>query len=129
VARGAAGSPTVAEVLSHVHYVRLILVLEDAPEHARPLPEREWLADTDKERIASRLDESAAVVRSAVGSRLEAGRPMNVHYDHPVLLMQHLLWHEGYHHGQIKLALKASGLALTNETAGPLTWGVWMRKA
>ena len=33
-----------------------------------------------------------------------------------------------YHHGQIKLALKASGRPLTDEEAGGLTWGVWMRK-
>jgi hypothetical protein len=30
---------------------------------------------------------------------------MNLHYDHPILLLQHMLWHEGYHHGQMKLAL------------------------
>jgi hypothetical protein len=39
-----------------------------------------------------------------------------------------MLWHEGYHHGQIKLALKASGRPLADEVAGPATWGVWMRK-
>ena len=26
-----------------------------------------------------------------------------------ILLLQHMLWHEGYHHGQIKLALKVAG--------------------
>ncbi len=40
----------------------------------------------------------------------------------------HMLWHEGYHHGQIKLALKLAGLAIPNEVAGPLTWRVWMRR-
>ncbi len=35
---------------------------------------------------------------------------------------------EGYHHGQIKLALKLTGRPLTDEEAGPLTWDVWMRK-
>jgi hypothetical protein len=30
------------------------------------------------------------------------------HYDHPILLLQHMLWHEGYHHGQISLALTAA---------------------
>ncbi len=45
-----------------------------------------------------------------------------------LLLLQHMLWHEGYHHGQIKLALKVAGRPMTNEVAGPLTWRVWMRK-
>ena len=37
---------------------------------------------------------------------------MDQHYDHPILLMQHMVWHEGYHHGQIKLALKLAGLSV-----------------
>jgi uncharacterized damage-inducible protein DinB len=42
--------------------------------------------------------------------------------------LQHMIWHEGYHHGQIKLALKLAGRAIGDEEAGPVTWGVWMRK-
>jgi hypothetical protein len=38
------------------------------------------------------------------------------------------VWHEGYHHGQMKLALKVAGRPMTDKDAGPLTWGVWMRK-
>ena len=39
-----------------------------------------------------------------------------------------MIWHEGYHHGQIKLALKLAGRPITDEKVGPVTWGVWMRK-
>jgi hypothetical protein len=39
-----------------------------------------------------------------------------------------MLWHEGYHHGQMKLALKVGGRPLTDDEAGPVTWDVWMRK-
>ena len=78
--------------------------------------------------MAQMLDESAKTVLDAVKGRLEAGREMDVHYDHPILLLQHMIWHEGYHHGQIKLALKISGRPMSDETAGPLTWQVWMRK-
>jgi uncharacterized damage-inducible protein DinB len=53
---------------------------------------------------------------------------MNLHYDHPILLLQHMIWHEGYHHGQIKLVLKAAGRPITDEEAGPVTWDIWMRK-
>jgi hypothetical protein len=53
---------------------------------------------------------------------------MNLHYDHPILLLQHMLWHEGYRHGQIKLALKIAGHPISDKEAGPGTWGVWMRK-
>ena len=41
---------------------------------------------------------------------------MNLHYDLPILLLRHMLCHEGYHHSQIKLALKLAGR--TPATAG-----------
>jgi uncharacterized damage-inducible protein DinB len=127
-ARAIEGSPSIAEMFTHIHYVRLVFVLEDAPEFARNLPEKEWAGERDPDRIARMLNDSASVVRDAVKSRVEAGREMDLNYDHPILLLQHMLWHEGYHHGQIKLALKIAGSPVTDEEAGPVTWGVWMRK-
>jgi uncharacterized damage-inducible protein DinB len=121
-------SPSVAQLFTHIHYGRLVLVSEDAPEFARNVPEEEWKIELDPGRIAEMLNESAKAVRDAVKSRVEAGRDMDLHYDHPILLLQHMIWHEGYHHGQIKLTLKVAGRAMSDEEAGPLTWGVWMRK-
>lgn len=126
--RPAAGSPSVGELFTHIHYCRLVFVLEDAPEFARPLPEQEWAAESDRGRLARMLTDSAKTVRDAVESRIEAGRAMELHYDHPILMLQHMVWHEGYHHGQIKLALKLAGLPMDDEDIGPVTWDVWMRK-
>jgi uncharacterized damage-inducible protein DinB len=67
-------------------------------------------------------------VRDAVKGRLEARRDMDQHYDHPVLMLQHMIWHEGYHHRQIKLTLKAAGKPLDDEEVGPETWDIWMDK-
>jgi uncharacterized damage-inducible protein DinB len=127
-ATAAPGSPSVGRLFTHIHYVRLVFVEEDAPEFAVELPAEEWREERDPERIAQWLNESAGVVREAVKGRLESGRAMDRHYDHPILFLQHMIWHEGYHHGQIKLALKEAGLAVTDKLAGPVTWGVWMRK-
>ena len=127
-AKAMEGSPSIAELFTHIHYVRLIFVFEDAPEFARDLPNEEWVIERDAARIAEMLNDSAKAVRKAVKSRVEAGQDMNLHYDHPILLLQHMLWHEGYHHGQMKLALKVAGRPLSDEQAGPVTWGVWMRK-
>lgn len=126
--RATEGSPTIAELFTHIHYVRLVFVVEDAPEFAIELAKEEWAAERDPGRIAQMLNESAKVVREAVKSRVEAGREMDLHYDHPILMLQHMIWHEGYHHGQIKLALQVAGRPLTDEDAGPVTWGVWMCK-
>lgn len=126
--RATEDGPSVAQLFTHIHYVRLAFVSEDAPEHAGAVPDREWVDDRDPDRIARMLDDSAKVVREAVRGRMRAGREMDMHYDHPVLLLQHMVWHEGYHHGQIKLALKLAGRPLSDDEAGPLTWDVWMQK-
>jgi uncharacterized damage-inducible protein DinB len=127
-ARAIGDSPSVGESFGHIHYVRLVFVSEDAPELSRSVPEKEWFVDRNPERMAKMLNESADAVRDAVKCRVEAGKEMNLHYDHPILFLQHMIWHEGYHHGQIKLALKLTGHPMADEQAGPLTWGVWMRK-
>jgi uncharacterized damage-inducible protein DinB len=123
-ARAMEGSPSVAEMFTHIHYVRLVFVSEDAPEFATDLPKEEWKAERDAARFAAMLNDSVKVVRDAVKGRLEAGRDMGLHYDHPILLLQHMIWHEGYHHGQIKLALKLIGRPITDDRAGPGTWRV-----
>jgi len=107
--RAMEGGPSVAEMFTHMHYARLVLVSEDAPEFAKQVPEEEWAGERDPERIEQMLNESAKAVREAVQSRVETGRDMDLHYDHPILMLQHLIWHDGYHHGQIKLALKLAG--------------------
>lgn len=127
--RAMEGGPSVAEMFTHMHFVRLVFVFEDAPEFARTLPEKEWVAEPDPGRLARMLNDSAQAVRDAVKGRMEASRDMDLHYDHPLLLLQHMIWHEGYHHGQIKLALKMAGQPLTDEEAGPGTWGIWMDKS
>src|SRR5262245_8315228 len=126
--RAVEGGPSVAKLFTHMHYVRLVFVNEDAPEFSREVPHGEWVAEHDPARIARMLDESARVVRDAVRSRLETGRDMDQHYDHPILMLQHMIWHDGYHHGQIKLALKLSGRPFDDEEIGPVTWDVWMDK-
>ena len=121
-------SPSVAQMFTHIHFVRLVFVLEDAPEFARGLPEEEWTDERDVNRIAQMLEESAQTVRDAVKGRLEANQAMNQHYDHPLLFLQHMIWHEGYHHGQIKLALKLAGSQISDDAIGAGTMGIWMKK-
>src|SRR6266446_9575276 len=68
-ARAMEGSPSIAELFTHIHFVRLVFVFEDAPEFARSLPEEEWVGERDAGRIAHMLKDSARVVRDAVKSR------------------------------------------------------------
>lgn len=128
-ARATSTSPSVGELFTHMHYVRLVFVGEDAPEFSRHVPKSEWVVERDRERMTQMLNDSAIAVRDAVKGRLLEGRGMDLHYDHPILFLQHMVWHEGYHHGQIKLALKASGQPLSDDDTGPVTWDVWMDKS
>jgi uncharacterized damage-inducible protein DinB len=122
-------SPSVAQQFMHIHHERLVSVFEEAPEFASNVPKDEWMVEPDRDRIAQMLTDSARTVRDAVRGRVLAGRNMDLNYDHPILLLQLLLWHEGYHHGQIKLALKLAGRPISNDEAGPLTWDVWRNKS
>lgn len=126
--RASPTGPSVAELFFHIHYVRLVFVSEDAPEFAVSVPEQEWGVEEDPIRLTQLLNESARALRNAVKNKVEVGRDMDQHYDHPILMLQHMIWHEGYHHGQIKLALKLAGLPISDEQVGPATWGVWMKK-
>ena len=126
--RATDGSPTVAQLFMHMHYCRMVFVHETAPEVGAVVPTGEWRGERDRDRIAAMLHESAHAMREAVRRRLLAGRQMDRHYDHPVLMLQHFVWHEGYHHGQIKVALKAAGRAFDDEEIGRVTWDVWMKK-
>jgi uncharacterized damage-inducible protein DinB len=124
-ARVTDASPTVAAMFSHMHHERLCSVIENAPESGAPKPEDEWHDDRDVEHLATQLNASAAWVRDAVARRTEKSRALDKDFAHPVHLIQFLILHEGYHHGQIKLALKVSGSPMADDVAGPVTWQRW----
>jgi hypothetical protein len=88
-----AGSPTVAEMLTHMHHERMVSVLENALECAGVMPAREWDREPDAERIARMLEESGAHVRDAGKGRTEAGRALDRDFAHPVALAQLLIFH------------------------------------
>jgi uncharacterized damage-inducible protein DinB len=135
-ARATSSSPSIAQLFSHVCYLRLALVCESDPEFAAahpkivPRDDDEWAGERDIDRLTLMLNDSAKVLRDAVkrwvdtGASIKAASPG---YDHPILLLQHMIWHEGYHVGQIKLALKLTGRPMTDEEAGAVTWSVWWR--
>ncbi|HEU0174550.1 MAG TPA: DinB family protein [Blastocatellia bacterium] len=127
-ARAMEGSPSVSEMFTHIHYERMVSVFENAPEFAGSVPEKEWVVELDHERIEQMLDDSARRMRDAVKSRVETGRDLDLDFDHPIFLLHLLIFHEGYHHGQINLALKAAGRPVTDDKAGPGAWRVWRRR-
>jgi uncharacterized damage-inducible protein DinB len=135
-AKASSSSPSVAALFSHICYLRLALVCESDPQFAAKHPEivprdaNEWLEEHDWGRTTDNLNHSAKVLRDAVRHWVETGQSLKTAspgYEHPILLLQHMIWHEGYHVGQIKLALKLTGHPMTDEQAGAVTWNVWWR--
>jgi uncharacterized damage-inducible protein DinB len=133
-ARAHPDSPTVATQFSHVHSTRLFFIGQTAPEFAHDLAQLfhqegdARIPERDLKRIEHELRASARAVCDLVQSRVESGQPVkgeHVTYAHPVLLLQHLLWHEGYHVGQIKLALKLIGFVMSEEQEESAIWGLW----
>src|SRR5260370_8437618 len=55
-ARVMGDSPSVAELFTHIHYVRLVFISEDAPESASDLPEEEWMDERDPDRLPQMLN-------------------------------------------------------------------------
>ncbi len=120
---------SIHELFILIYYVRLVFVEEDAPEFAQDLSDKSWLQERKPERLIEMLKDSAKAVRDAVANKIDSGSAMKLHYDHPILMLQHMIWHEGYHHGQIKLILKLHGQALDDDEAGQVPWDIWMDKS
>jgi uncharacterized damage-inducible protein DinB len=136
-ARAMDGSMTIAKQFTHIRDCRLFFVSQTAPEFTPNLPELfrpeedGWQAERNPERIAQMLNDSAKAVRDAVASRISSGQAMKgktITYDHPVMLLQHMLWHEGYHTGNIMLALKAIGQPLSESEGEALMWSLWRKE-
>lgn len=118
--------------LAHMHNTRKFFLKQVAPELAAPLG-RSYADDqgtpiADLNELKNMLNASGLAVREAVREGLAKGGPMkgeNVTYDNPVLLLQHMVWHDGWHVGLIFLALRLNGQEPPEEWEEPNVWGQW----
>jgi uncharacterized damage-inducible protein DinB len=121
---------TAAEHLCHTHGVRRYW-LEKASGRQWPLKslftERggEYEPSADLAEIRRNLAESEAAVRDWVAEALASGETDAGHYDHPVLFLQHMIWHEGYHFGLLMLALRRAGAEPPEEWEDRNVWDLW----
>src|SRR4051812_15263003 len=59
--------------------------------------------------IRRALNDSALAVREVVQKALAEGKEKVGGYDNPVLYLQHMVWHDGWHVGLIFLGLRLNG--------------------
>src|SRR5579863_5483369 len=122
--------------LAHMHGVRRFFLSKVAPEHAADLPsayaDKEGTPLADLDAIKECLRASGKAVRDAVQTGLDKGGPMagpHVTYENPVLLLQHMVWHDGWHVGLIFLGLRQNGQEPPEEWEEPNVWGLWRTEA
>ena len=119
------------EQLRHINMVRSEWLKEVAPAEQEGLQmlyvkrDGKWIALEDLELIKSELKKSAAAVRRATESAILSGEPKQSAYAHPLLYMQHMIWHEGWHAGLIMLALRVNGQETTEQWEEANIWGLW----
>jgi uncharacterized damage-inducible protein DinB len=117
------------EQLAHIHLVRRFWLSQLDSERAAALGKsylKGWqdpIDDLDQIRLL--LDESALAIRQVMQGALETGEQEMGGYDHPVLFLQHMIWHEGWHVGLILLGLRLAGQEPPEEWEEANVWGEW----
>ena len=115
--------------LAHIQGVRQEWLTMVSPDRGKALPTsfavpwKEPIQDLDA--LRANLDQSAKAIREAMAELLVNGTGAIGGYDHPVLFLQHMVWHEGWHVGLIFLALRLAGQEPTPEWEEANVWGEW----
>jgi uncharacterized damage-inducible protein DinB len=115
--------------LAHIHSVRKFFLAQLDREGAYRLIDvyRNGWEDPieDLETLRLALDDSAAAVRAAVLGAFATETGKSGWYDNPVLYLQHMIWHEGWHVGLMFLALRLNGQEPAEDWEEANVWGEW----
>ncbi len=79
----------------------------------------------DLDEIRRQVALSATALEQTTAALLASGTQKAGPYDHPVIFMQHMLWHEGYHFGVMMAALRNSGAEPSDEWSERHVWELW----
>ena len=117
------------EQLAHIHQVRRYWLSQVDPDRAAKLPKtyvRDWQTPIDDlDAIREALKESGAAIKEAMREKLQGdGSPVGG-YDHPILFLQHMVWHDGWHVGLLFLGLRLAGQEPPEEWEEANVWGEW----
>jgi uncharacterized damage-inducible protein DinB len=113
---------SVAEVLGHIHNVRLMWLQSAAPALLEGLSKLDGAADsaTLRAALAASGEAMAELLRQGLASgRIKGFKP------NPVAFFGYLVAHDAYHRGEVGIILKQSGHPLDQKTSyGVWEWGV-----
>lgn len=117
------------EQLAHIHQVRRYWLSQVDEERASKI-ESSYLGGwhspiDDLDKIKRLLHDSAEAVREVVASRISGEIVQAGPYDNPVLFLQHMVWHDGWHVGLIFLGLRLAGQEPQEMWEESHVWGEW----
>jgi uncharacterized damage-inducible protein DinB len=130
-AKPAEQSWSIDEHLAHVHETRYWWLSTISKERAKALGDTfvqqgdKYVPIEDLDEIRRQLDVSAKAVRDTLEEAFTSGATKLGPYDHPVLFLQHMVWHEGWHVGLIRLGLVNAGKEPTDEWEEKNIWELW----
>lgn len=115
--------------LAHMHQVRKGWIANIRPDVAGELGDAftdGWTTPIeDLDEIKRLLDQSGTAVARAFTECLDGGIGKVGGYDHPMLFLQHMVWHDGWHVGLIMLGLRLAGEEPSEEWEETNVWGHW----
>lgn len=120
---------TLCEQLEHIHEVRRYWLSQIEPDAANALPSvlgNDSINSLDRlSLIHDAISQSGIAIRSVMEQALESDLVKTGFYDNPVLFLQHMIWHEGWHVGLMFLALRLAGEEPTDEWEQEKVWSEW----
>jgi uncharacterized damage-inducible protein DinB len=114
-----------AQMLAHLHNVRLMWLQSAAPELLVGLTKIEKGGSHDREALRAALAASAGAIEALLRQAFASGGKVKGFKPHAPAFLGYLIAHESYHHGEIGIALAQLGHPLDQKTAyGMWEWGV-----
>ncbi|MCG9895549.1 MAG: DinB family protein [Fimbriimonadaceae bacterium] len=117
--------------LAHIHHCRRGWLNSFDParlgESGRVLVETGdgYVVIEDLDQVRAELRRSAASVRAAVQAGMESGGGSMGPYENPILFLQHMVWHEGWHAGLLMLGLRLAGREPPETWEETHIWELW----
>lgn len=115
--------------LAHIHKVRHYWLSQVDPERTAGFDDGfvdGWQTPiSDLDAIKELLIVSGEAVRETMRHLLTNDVGPVAGYDHPILFLQHMIWHEGWHVGLIFLGLRLAGQEPSEEWEESNIWSEW----
>jgi uncharacterized damage-inducible protein DinB len=124
---------TVAYHLCHIHETRSYWLYKATGEKNDELIDlyhqvgEEWFPSSDLDLIREQLNKSESAITGWMEQALASSKEDAGPYDHPVLFLQHMVWHEGYHFALLTLALRLAGKGPSEDWEEKNVWDLWRR--